>query len=148
MDDRARMFAGKLNYAARRMADNSEIETLIAEQHEALSWLAGVRHEIHSGPTILWNSESARHSEMWDWITHGISACMTSAMLPDLQLGVDEADYITDSTYELDELTHEEGLAAVHAIVSSVNDKIETYLLDIDRQHGTQYAPTGFSRLM
>ena len=41
-------YENKREWAAPKMANNAEIKTLKPMQHETLSWLCQIRHELHT----------------------------------------------------------------------------------------------------
>ena len=157
----------KAAYAARKSAKNAKIETLTEQQHEALSWLCEVRHEIHTGQKHFFCSESGDHEHLWNYIDGGINSKLSLANLPGIEFKYNELDVWTDSIigydeegfveefgaeYELDENsdTQDVLIAAEDRMNSEVcrfNAAIEKYLSNIDELHGTEYSPTGAARL-
>lgn len=146
-DARSEMFEGKKRYAERRNLENSKIDTLSEEQHDALAWLCKIRHDMHVSKDSFFLSESADHEKYWGYVDNGISDRLRSVNLPPFDFIFDEADYVTDSTYEVDGLDYESAYLQTMEYVEGFNRYIESYLRDIDSMHGTQYAPTGYSRI-
>ena len=56
-------YIAKRELAARRMAENAEIETLTPEQHEALEYLCTVRHNIHCNQDDLFKSQCGNFTD-------------------------------------------------------------------------------------
>ena len=151
----------KARYVDRLMRKNAEVETLTEEQHDALAELASIRHKIHSNWDSMWNAESSEYNQLWDYIDSGINDILSEVDLPTIDFDYSEEDIPTSFDYDL--LTDEEqaeydydswlwreesGEYEIFAeYLTEVNDKIENYLADIDREHGTQYAPTGWARM-
>ena len=146
-DARSEMFEGKRRYAERRNLENSKIDTLSEEQHDALAWLCMIRHDMHVSKDSFFLSESADHEKYWGYVEREISDRLRSVNLPSFDFRFDEADYITDYTYEVDGLDYESAYLQTMEYIEGFNRYIESYLRDIDSMHGTQYAPTGYSRI-
>ena len=182
-------YEGKREYAARRMAENAEIETLTKEQHEAIERLCTIRHEIHSTDARdMFNSESCEHRDLYTYLeeltgftSSGINL-MESVGLPKLDFGdwttwPDDRDYyefLSDDErqeYEdkaesyMQECTEEGNKPAFYVDgyqmwleegeefqffsdqLAAMNNTIESYLMRIDKEHGTNYCPTGATRI-
>ena len=71
------------------MRENAEIETLTEEQHDALSDLANLRHQLHTNRDLLFNDE-APNDNLWksyDHINEKLTACnLTKIDLPDANI--------------------------------------------------------------
>lgn len=160
-----RIWEAKANYVEKVMAENSEVDTLTEEQHEVLRELCRLRHEIHT------NHESIFHNND-NGLTDRFNDFSEENNLP-LKIDYDELVTVLDydllsqeeqSDYEErandyniikpdSALSHsgfslwcEEHFKECSDYLENLNDQIESYLADIDKQHGTQYAPTGISR--
>lgn len=154
MDDRTRkqMYEAKQGYADKRNADNAKIETLTEEQHNVLAWLCQVRHDLHSNSEDLFYSERSNYTKFWDYIDDGCGGSVINDKLD--EIGLDKIDFSeidmieapSDTFCETDE-DYENGLKEIHEISDKINRIIESYLSDIDKEHGTNYCPTGLSRL-
>ena len=137
----------KNEYAAKRMIKNSLVETLTPKQHEVLASICQMRHKIHTHQEALFFSESSEHTLFWAWIDYEINAMLSEVNLPEMKFNNSDDTYITDSTYELDELTYDEGYKMMIEYAEKVNHTIENYLKKIDEKHETEYCPTGNGRI-
>lgn len=161
----------KAAYAARRMAENAEVETLTAEQHEALAELCEIRHWIHSTDRMrMFNSEASESDGLSDRLARLFdSNILADADLPELRT-IDIYMLPSSSDWELliteedrqawKERSETEGFANGYdcwlnlgdefhefcQMIGQLNADIERYLADIDKAHGTSYCPTGKSR--
>lgn len=151
-------YDAKQRYVDRVMSKNAEVETLSDDQHSALRKVAEMRHKFHSNPDGLFNTESASY-DMWNYVAQDgeINRLLEQAGLPTIEFG----DYTyTPSTFDYEELggkdeyeTLEEWkeqsgvMDEFYKDFNDANERIEKYLRTIDEEHGTQYAPSGFSRL-
>ena len=136
----------KREYAARKMEENMLIGTLTETQHDALAWLCSLRHEMHTNQHHLFLSETAEYSEIWtkyDAINGKLTDCgLDTIELPD---GTDiPCDFDCDDDSDFD---YEETYGEFVKIMEDINNRIEAYLHDIDKKHGTDYCPTGKSRV-
>lgn len=142
-------YRGKLEWAAKRMEQNKKIETLTEEQHDLLAELCAFRHDLHHNWDSAWNEES----QNFDKYADNISVYNVKDGLPEkIKVSLGKApfkriDYPTASTYDLDDLTYEEGFDQACDLFIQVNEHIEEFLREIDREHGTDYAPSGATRL-
>ena len=134
----------KNEYAAKRMIKNSMIETLTPEQHEVLANVCQMRHRMHTHQDALFISGSSDHTLFWSWIDYKINEMLSEVGLPEMKF---YDAYVTDLTYEIDELTYDEGYEIMIEYAEKVNDTIENYLRKIDEKHETEYCPTGNGRI-
>ena len=155
-------WTAKQNYVEKVMRENAEVETLTEDQHWALQELARIRHEIHTSWEEMWNCESSEYKKLWDYIEYDIDEMLTEAELPTIEFNYDPSDVPTSADFEIF-LTEEEqeeydndswkwreesgAFDEFADFLSEVNNKIEDYLRNIDKEYGTHYAPTGFARL-
>lgn len=145
----------KREYAVRRMKKNAEVKTLTEDQHDALSWLCSIRHEVHCNQSAFFYAESADSETFWNYIDDGsgtgeIAERLADADLPPLVWSFDPQDYTFDSVcYELDYTDEEikEEAERCLEMAEKFNDDIESYLAKIDKKHGTDYCPSGWTRL-
>lgn len=82
--------------------------------------------------------------------TGEIAERLADADLPPLVWSFDPQDYTFDSVcYELDYTDEEikEEAERCLEMVEKFNDDIESYLAKIDKKHGTDYCPSGWTRL-
>ena len=110
----------------------------------------------------MWNDEASDNPRLWNYIESGIDEMLTEAELPTIEFNYEPGDIPTAEDYYIF-LTEEEqekydndswkwreesgAFVEFADFLSSVNNKIEDYLTNIDKKHGTHYAPTGFARL-
>lgn len=147
------VYERKRAYAGRKMAQNSRIESLTEDQHEALATLCRIRHEIHTNPKAFFNNES----NVWSYIDDGcgggiINTNLENAGLEPIEFNVDPACYPTDYDWDDEEIwdgkynDYDSALREIYTVAEEINNKIEEYLRLIDKTHGTEYCPTGLSR--
>jgi len=169
------LFEAKQRYADNRNKENAKIKTLTEEQHSALSDLARVRHEFHSSiDTMVKNGDVFGKNET-NLIIANIELQKSGLKkIPFIPI-VDEGDIgytsIDDNITPLDVLIetgegldgedmpneeenevayrewYEDNYHKIYEALDVWNGKIETYLKNIDKDHGTTYAPTGHARL-
>ncbi len=140
----------KREWAANRMEKNKEITTLTEEQHDILSDLASFRHELHINQFALYNSEHSQNPKFNKYIDT-INDKLKEAKLPSISLikiedipsTEDRYNGIIDNTDEAENKNRNEALR----IAEEINSNIEKYLRAIDEKHGTDYAPSGASRI-
>lgn len=143
----------KRAYAERKMKQNSLIESLTEDQHEALADLCRIRHEIHSNPKGFFNIES----KVWDYIDYGdggiINTILENAGLEPIEFNIDPVCYPSNFDYDDEDIWDgkykdlDDALKEIYTVVEEINNKIEEYLRIIDEAHGTKYCPTGLSRI-
>ena len=148
-------YEGKREWAAKRMAENAKIETLTEKQHDVLQWLCTVRHDVHCNQEDFFNDEASNNSVYLDYIDDGnglgiIQERLIEVNLPNLRWSFSIDDYMTDGMcYELeyteDETEHERENCLDMA--KKFNNDIEEYLANIDKEHGTNYCPSGATRI-
>lgn len=145
----------KREWAAKRMAENAEVETLTTEQHGVLEWLCTVRHNVHCNQGDFFNDEAPNNSEYWNYIDSAdgcgiIRDRLKAAGLPVLRWSFSVDDYMTDGIcYELGytEEEREEEREKCFEMAEKFNSDIENYLTQIDKKHGTSYCPSGATRV-
>ena len=144
-------YEGKREWASKKMADMKMITTLTEEQHDVLAELCSFRHELHTNQESLFNTESANYPFFNEMLSGGINEKLKEVGLPEIKsLDVLYDDFPTDMDifYDIAEFeTNEEGLEIALQRASEINSAIEGYLLEIDKQHGTSYCPSGYTRL-
>lgn len=156
----------KAEWAARRNAKNAEIETLTPEQHEALAEVCRMRHEIHIGHKAMFVTESANYDKLWSYLPNWEGSGKINEVLsetglakielPDLTMSApndniwceameddDRAEYDDD----IDRWIAEYAEPTLEDMLDKVNNQIEDYLRNIDKEHGTSYCPTGATRI-
>lgn len=142
--------------AARRMLDNKRIEILTDEQHEALAELCSVRHEMHNNMLSIAKCGG-------DYLRNIILANigLQEAGIATMNfVPTDESDFIDidnidllcelgeepDDSDERDEWVDNECSRIINEL-EELNSKIEKYLAGIDTKYGTNYCPTGDTRI-
>lgn len=106
---------------------------LTGEQHTALMVLAHYRHCIHSARSVYSSLNKEASDRLRNFFLNKMNIMMRSAGLPELNI-----------RYFLVESTENDYLRT--AYIDEINDEIETYLSEIDKQYGTMYCPTGCRR--
>lgn len=143
------MLSRRNENAAERMFENSKIQTLSEEQHEALSELCRMRHEIHSNQESLYISEASEQSlfsELYQILNEINKLFKNKLILPnpeDFPSDDDKYNDIIENTEEAEE----ENLAEFYKMMNKLNSDIEKYLKNIDKEHKTNYCPTGATRI-
>ena len=158
------IYERKQRYAERKMRQNAEIDSLTEEQHDALATLCTFRHKFHlMNVSYLINSEATDDGLLkmiddeygepeinvalekaglepipfpssidlptdFDWFE-----CMTEEEKAEYKDFNDFCNNCADKWFEYKE---------------KVNTLIEQYLKKIDREHGTEYCPTGVGRFI
>jgi len=153
-------YEGKQRAAERRMTENAKKETLTEEQHDALSWLCMIRHEMHGHQEAFFHEESSDHTKFWNYIDTDINERLTKAGLSKIEFEYDELDDYNTDGFVISDLDDEdiddddereeriaEALEEIIHLAETFNTTIEDYLREIDEEHGTSYCPTGISRL-
>lgn len=153
----------KNEYAARRMHNNAQIDSLTEEQHEFLAELCEFRHELHCNQNALFLSECADYNRYWNYI----SELSNKASAVGLQFnGYDEdtgIELVSDSYYDYDiseddyeseddyveakEEAYNDAQIEVLKFAQKLNFDIEKFLAKIDAEHGTDYCPAGATRI-
>lgn len=149
--------------AAKRMFDNKKINTLSEQQHEDLARICSMRHELHSKEGALWYSEGSDFNKFNRWVIGdeddsfyelfknvGINAeelRIDPCDLPDDDSLPTELGY-PDTDEEEYQDAYEEAFAECLEFESVYNRMIESRLRQIDQNHGTNYCPTGMTRLL
>lgn len=164
----------KAAYVERRMRENREngMENGLSEdQCDALETLCTLRHDLHTSLESIWLGDT----QELDRIDDGCGTCQMSeeleeAGLPSLEITIDPEDIPMEEDYyqvlddedreEWEEKAEDSGLSGVELwreesgefeklarLMEGVNDEIEKYLAKIDKEYGTAYRQTGWSRL-
>lgn len=157
-------YEAKEAYVDRIMRENASIDTLTEEQHSALSALARIRHEIHTNYIRSFEHNSDVEKYIDDESSSCVNILLKDAHLDPIDFNVSIEDIPSDYDYfeflskdERNEWDEKGGYSAWKEesgifndfcnIWENINDKIETYLREIDKIHGTNYAPSGMARL-
>lgn len=149
-------YEGKREYAAQVMHDEArKVEGVLTEEQIAIiADVRTMRHNIHSEPTALFNSEHGANREYTRWLSEvGWRAreanSDASAALPPLKLPYGDDMLITDyDVYYADEpMGYDEAYEAYLRQHSAINDALEAWLMAIDKMYGTAFAPTGWGRM-
>ena len=137
----------KNEWAARKMEEQKKkCNTLTEEQHDVLSWLCTIRHEMHCNQKDFFLSESSDHKKYWDYIMDEINEELKRVGFRTINFG--NPEFVpTDYDYEMDGLTYEEAEKECYEATSEYNRLIEEFLGEIDSEHGTKYRPGGYGRL-
>ena len=152
------VYEGKRRYAEKRNRRDAElIKTLTQEQHDALAQLAEARHEMHSNTDALIRGVD-RRSDIEFELFQANTALEKAGLKPIKELPFEECDvreecctWIIDIDLlieidEFDEDRFDEIYYELSEKWAKINDIIEEYLRNIDDEHGTHYAPTGWGR--
>ena len=132
------------------MDQNAEKRTLTKKQHAVLAYLSNLRHQLHTSQKDLFNDESG--TPLWREYNSIDKELIKSGLEPIGLPDYTEA-FTTSMDYENDdkglsyEEWYEENFFVFGDEMEEINNMIEKYLEDIDKKHGTKYAPTGRARL-
>jgi len=143
--------------ATQRCIDNKEnCNSLSDEQHDLMSEICSMRHEIHSNQDSLYNTESGSFKKYFDWLNDESDECINGKLknsgLPIMEWSIDiicmpcdndRYEGVIDNTDEAEEENRDEFYEQCNVI----NNDIENYLRNIDDKHGTNYCPSGFLRI-
>lgn len=148
------VYDAKREYASRRMLKNAENDSLTEEQHNALAWLCSIRHKMHTNQEAFFYSEYGDYSDFYDYIDYEINERLESVGLPTIKWHCSLEDVPCDVDFfellplaEQTEENHEEMLLQTLHEAEEYNKDIEKYLHMIDTTYGTDYCPTGASRI-
>lgn len=147
----------KREWAARRMKENKKIKTLTETQHEALEELASIRHEIHSNKKSVIISDEQGLKKKLIKVNESL---LNSGLTPMEFVPTSNEDYIDidtiDELYEIEDVPeddeeredwYDENYMRISGELEDLNTKIEDYMRKIDAIYGTNYAPSGMSRV-
>lgn len=147
----------KARYVEKRMKKNKEIESLTEEQHDALSWLCAIRHEMHCEEQCFFHSESGEYAEFWGYIgvdeDGEIVKRIKSVGLPEFKwsfsncaLNLPDDDSVCyELGYTEEEIEEQRG--KMLELAKKINNDIERYLLGVDHKFGVDYCPAGLTRI-
>ncbi|MFA6569919.1 MAG: hypothetical protein WCT77_01645 [Bacteroidota bacterium] len=152
------IYEGKRRYADKKMQENKNIGTLTEEQHDAISSLCSVRHDLHSSQDSVIRSDSDGKKKKLIKVNIELQE---SGLNPMSFVPTETSDYIDidsiDELYEMEEVPEDEkekqdwyddNYYRISNELENLNTKIENYLGEIDEKYGTSYNPTGLSRIM
>lgn len=139
-------YEAKQAYIENKIGENMQIETLTEDQHIALNDLCRIRHEMHCNHDGFFNTESQYYNKFWALIDNGINEMLTNVGLEKINFDYDEFEMVTDVDYADMGYSYDDAIQFVYNITEGFNEEIEKYLREIDRKHGTHYAPTGMAR--
>ena len=139
--------------AIRKNLDNEKIAVkngLTEEQAELISDLCSVRHKMHCSGDSMYLTESADYI-LWEELSRLISLIEKSGLekVRFRHLFVNFPSDI-DREYELiddNDESEEQNRELISQWMSDLNEDIEEYLRNIDRNYNTTFAPSGFQRL-
>lgn len=141
-----RIYERKREFAANKKAKNADKVT--AEQAEVLAELCAFRHKFHCNMDSIVQD----HTQSFQRLI-AINIQLNRASLPIISgVPTDTTDYIDiDDIWTLQEMgtmnNYEDEYHRIHNELSALHEKIEIYLNKIDEQFGTNYAPSGASRI-
>lgn len=157
-------YARKKEYAVAKMERNVKITSLSEEQHDALRELCSFRHNLHCNWEDVFYSESLNAAEIereisiWsDYEDHDDNTIRCRIYNLFGIYPFNRKDYATedaiapeddnteDYMYSADE--REAAIEQAYRCFNEINTEIESFLRGIDEQNGTEYCPSGFSRI-
>ena len=152
-------YLGKAEYAAKKMVENEKVTSLTESQHEAIQAICAFRHELHCNQKRLFFTENGNYYSYWEMLSaesdDSIQGLIRTNELPSINISdgslVDnDATFDMDIDFNTDEDRYEALDNAIWEVLEyaqQVNQVIEDWLAAIDSIHGTDYAPTGLSRI-
>lgn len=149
--------------AVNRAAANEAIAIehgMTEEQAELISDLCALRHELHTNMDKVTRSDNDLRIK--SRLVKLNANIRESGLKPAECMPSDDGDYIDiddiDLLYEIDEWPesgtrewqdkYDDEYSRIHGELSQLNDDIEKYLAEIDKQYGTSWCPTGALRIM
>ena len=149
--------------AAKRAAGNERIAVengMTEEQAELISQLCALRHELHTNMGKVTVSDNDLRIKTR--LVRLNAAIRASGLKPAECMPQWEDDYIDiddiDLLYETDEWPesgtrewqdkYDDEYSRIYGELEQLNDDIEKYLTEIDKQYGTSWCPTGALRIM
>jgi len=149
--------------AAKRAADNEAVAVehgMTEEQAELISDLCALRHELHTNMDKVTVSDNDLRIKTR--LVRLNAAIRESGLKPAECMPSDTADYIDiddiDLLYETDEWPesgtrewqdkYDDEYSRIYDELEQLNNDIEKYLAEIDKQYGTSWCPTGALRIM
>ena len=145
--------------AARRMTENTTVQTLTTEQHALLSNICSFRHELHSNQEDLFCCEGSNYTPFWEQISNlsdrARQLSLNGCPCIDIESLPSDHDYDYDEFWNMedwwtddeDEDCRSYALNVVLEAAQDYNKAVETFLSKIDEEHGTNYCPTGSTRI-
>lgn len=150
---------------------NREITTLTDEQHTGLALLCSARHEFHSTDwSDFYNDQSGGQDRAWSYIYNEAGSTTYTQEIPGAEFmriidehnlpELDLSELAGDSSYhpllsdielgietDMNKQEYYDYACDYYSdFKSRINRAIESYLSQIDREHGTNYCPTGAHR--
>lgn len=140
-------FERRKNNFHKRMSDIKQIvNSLNEDQHDILSEIANMRHTIHASGKSLYLTGSPLYKEGFRWLEN-INDRLKNLELPKIKFTNSWEDYPTDMDISYGIADDEENnLKLFYEYHNQLNNDIESYLLEIDKKHKTNYCPTGAFR--
>jgi hypothetical protein len=135
--------------AARRYENNKTITTLTEEQHDIISEVCNMRHEIHSSGKELYNMQSLFSNKATTWL-EGINSRLITVNFKKIENIPRAEDFPSAEDKYLgviEEDEEEENVEKFYSIMNELNNSFEQWLRRIDAEHGTNYCPTGAHRM-
>lgn len=156
-------YAYRREAAARRAADNEQIAVehgMTEEQAELISELCRLRHELHTNMNKVTRSDNDLRIK--EQLVKLNAAIRESGLKPAECMPSDETDYIDiddiDLLLDLCEWPesgtrewqdkYDDEYSRIYGELEQLNNDIEKYLAEIDKQYGTSWCPTGALRIM
>lgn len=159
------VYEGKSRYAGKKMYENSLVDTLTEEQHNALSKICSARHQLHINidKSIRLMNTEYQHSLIdanHELEESGLPSIEEIPTTEDDFIDIDNIELLEDMGESPDKYTddedelyteeyqewYDENYNRIYNELEELNNIIEKYLRKIDIEYGTEYAPTGMSR--
>lgn len=143
-DKRRDSFYNRMN------TNKTNVKGLNDNQYNLLINIAKMRHEIHSNPKQLYNSESSNYKEYSNWLDE-INNKLTKNKLPKIKWSVD-LDALPNSIDRYENIisntdeAEEKNLSLFYSEHNKINEDIENYLGKIDKKYKSNFKPTGVFR--
>ena len=142
----------KAEYAGNKAYENREIalsKGMTDEQCDMLDMLCKERHNLHCNWDLAFNSQS---TYSWDWYGDGdrsLNDKLRNIGLEEIDNLPKDIEIITDFDWHELKLydNYEDAMDAACNQYADINNNIEDYLQKIDLKYGTEYCPTGMTRV-
>lgn len=168
------IYDAKRVYAQRKMSENAQVNSLSIEQHDFLSSFAKFRHKYHMSMNNWFNTGVTHelrfctddfqvdffNADFIYQLTQEIdrlglprfTANINILEIPDdswVDIEMEEGGYDEDDDHydEIRQDKYDKLYIQAHGMYARFHNKMESWLLIIDKEYGTKYCPTGLSRI-
>ena len=143
----------KREWAARKHKKQKCVTALSEEQHEVLAELCRIRHELHCNKDAFFITGRADYRSTRAYFPNEIgdgriNEDLASVGLPIIRWSHSFLDFPDDNAWQEGGYEDwDEAYEAARDMAEDLNSNIEDYLRNIDEEYGTEYAPSGATRI-